>query len=105
MALYVRGFQIWASQTTLFGLFFFFPYVFTHEQCVQPSGRPSHYLNVTKGVPQGLIFGPLLFTYYITCEGRNINDASLHYNADDTVVYCCANCVRMTIKLTFKMDK
>lgn len=72
---------------------------------MQLSDLPSHYLNVTKGVPQGLIFGPLLFTYYITYEGQNINDGSLHYNADDTVVYCCANRVRMTIKLTFKMDK
>ena len=58
------------------------------SQCVQFDGLSSEWLNITNGVPQGSVLGPLLFSIYINSLGENVDGATLHFYADDTVMYC-----------------
>ena len=53
---------------------------------------------VTKGVPQGSVLGPLLFTIYMNNMGQNVLNANLHFYADDTVIYCSASTLVQAIE-------
>ncbi len=50
------------------------------------SSLQSDRLEVVKGVPQGSVLGPLLFSIYINCLDFHIDKARFY--ADDTIVYC-----------------
>ena len=50
----------------------------------------STFMEVTKGVPQGSILGPLLFTLYINNIVSFNNGCKAHFYADDTVIYSSA---------------
>lgn len=55
-------------------------------QCVQVGGLYSPVLNVSTGVPQGSMLGPLLFNIYVndmTCLSLN---SQLFLYADDTAL-------------------
>ncbi len=65
-------------------------YLKGRTQCVQVEGVQSDLLEVVKGVPQGSVLGPLLFSIYINCLDFNIDKARFHFYADDTIVYCSA---------------
>jgi len=52
-------------------------------------GGVSDYLPVTKGVPQGSIMGPLLFSIYVSRLPHYIKSVSLQMYADDTQLYHC----------------
>ncbi len=71
-------------------MLWFTAYLKGRNQCVQVEGVRSDLLEVVKGVPQGSVLGPLLFSIYINCLDFNIDKARFHLYADDTIVYCSA---------------
>jgi hypothetical protein len=53
----------------------------------------SEFLGVLKGVPQGSILGPILFTICINTIGQSVQNGQLNLYSDDTVMYAIApNC-------------
>lgn len=61
-------------------------YLSQRRQCVILNGKCSEYANVTSGVPQGSVLGPLLFLVYINDISAGIS-SSIRLFADDCVVY------------------
>ena len=65
-------------------------YLSDRTQCSQFEGLMSVKLSVCNGVPQGSVLGPLLLPIYINNLDKNVQNAQLHFYADDTVI-CCAS--------------
>ena len=68
-------------------------YLTGRQQSVKCSGTVSAPMNVTCGIPQGSVLGPLLFILYTAGLHRVIQKHGLngHFYADDTQVY--SNCL------------
>ena len=67
------------------GLRWFQSYLSGRTQLVDVHGICSSFANVTCGVPQGSILGPLLFLIYVNDMAGAINEKILLY-ADDTAI-------------------
>ena len=66
----------------------FLSYLSNRQQRVKLDGAKSSFLNVTCGVPQGSILGPLLFLIYINDMKNSVKNSILHHFADDTNLLC-----------------
>lgn len=62
-------------------------YLYNRNQRVRLAGSLSGALSVTRGVPQGSILGPLLFSIYTSQIFGGIQYCSSHIYADDTQLY------------------
>lgn len=62
-------------------------YLTNRSQAVKYESNISNYLCLDKGVPQGSILGPLLFSIYTSNFPTAFASCSQHYYADDTQLY------------------
>jgi ribonuclease P/MRP protein subunit RPP40 len=64
-------------------------------------GATSSWANVTSGVPQGSVFGPLLFALYIDDLPHYLSpfDIDIWLFADDSKIFKCIKCVPDAITL------
>ena len=63
-------------------------YLSSRTQRVKLDGVSSEFLNISCGVPQGSILGPLLFLIYINDMHRSVKYSLVHHFADDTNLLC-----------------
>uniref|UniRef100_A0A8C1QAV6 Reverse transcriptase domain-containing protein n=1 Tax=Cyprinus carpio TaxID=7962 RepID=A0A8C1QAV6_CYPCA len=94
--------KILLQRLTLIGLSehavgWFNSYLTGRTQRLQVDGLASASLNILKGVPQGSILGPLLFSIYINNLCNNTNNTNYHFYADDTVLYCSGSTLGQAI--------
>lgn len=66
-------------------------YLTERSQAVVYKGHTSKFLNISKGVPQGSILGPLLFSIYTSNFPSIFVSCAQHYYADDTQLYMSFN--------------
>ena len=69
-------------------------YLSSRYQCVTSASLQSDFLSLTKGVPQGSVLGPVLFTIYINeilSSLTTVSGCKAHLYADDTIIYCVAD--------------
>ena len=61
-------------------------YLSDRKQRVVIDGQKSDWLNISAGVPQGSVLGPLLFLVYIN-DIASVVQSEIHLFADDTIIY------------------
>ena len=65
-------------------------FLFSRRQRVMVNGVCSEWTNVTSGIPQGSVLGPILFTIFINDLPISIS-SHINYFADDTKIYNTTN--------------
>ena len=66
-----------------------FNYLSKRKQRVKINGSYSSWRDVTIGVPQGSVLGPLLFNIFINDIFFFVNNTDICNYADDTTIYAC----------------
>ena len=70
-------------------------YLDSREQKVMVIGVASNPKDVTSGIPQGLVLGPILFVLYINDLPDVIKNGSIPYRfADDTKIFHSIKCTQ-----------
>lgn len=79
-------------------------YLTNHVQQLKVENIMSDPLIISKGVPQGSILGPTLFSIYINDIARAAGTSRIHLYADDTILYSVGsspNTAASSLKLSF----
>ena len=66
-------------------------YLSNRKQRTSIENRSSDFRNITCGVPQGSILGPMLFLIYVNDLSSYIEKCKYQLYADDTVIYCTSD--------------
>ncbi len=78
-------------------------YLTLRKQAVKSQGKKSEFLNISCGVPQGSILGPLLFIMYINDLVDYLVTCKASLYADDTALYTSADS-QVEIMLNLRID-
>ena len=68
-------------------------YLTDRKQYVLYNNVQSQTLDITCGVPQGSVLGPLLFLIYVNDTANCLTHSKLIYFADDTTVFLSSKCI------------
>ena len=84
----------------------FYRYLAGRKQRVVIEGSHSSWSNVTRGVPQGSILGPLLFMIFVNDLPSTVEQGTAVMYADDTTLYqCSSDAIGLQEKLTAGLVK
>ena len=76
-----------------------------HKQRVRSVGTQKHWLNITKGAPQGSMFGPFAYNIYSNDLLYLMSEICDKYNyADDNTLGCGGNIIYVTNKMEHATD-
>ena len=74
-------------------------YLNNRKQYTQINGKTSNQADVTYGVPQGSVLGPLLFSLFTSDLPNKVISGDTHLYADDTTLYCIAKTADLAVNL------
>ena len=74
-------------------------YLNNRKQYTQINGKTSNQADVTFGVPQGSVLGPLLFSLFTSDLPNKVGAGDTYLYADDTTLYCIAKTADRAVNL------
>ena len=78
---------------------YIYSYLKDRKQCFQVNNKQSEFDTIISGVPQGSIFGPILFNIFFNDFFFFISKASVHNFADDNILSSFAKSLRELVTI------